>query len=96
MRCWIERSATSGGGTTPLQRPSEVARRPERVHPVAHGRARWADFFTTEVLTWRGLVTYSVQFFIEVSRRRVPPGGTRHPDSCSMEQLSRKATVFDA
>jgi hypothetical protein len=29
-----------------------------------------ADFFTVEVLTRRGLVTYYVLFFIEVGRRR--------------------------
>src|SRR5215831_16419955 len=30
-----------------------------------------ADFFTGEVLTWRGLVTYYVLFFIEVTNRCV-------------------------
>jgi hypothetical protein len=34
-----------------------------------------ADFFTVEVLTWRGLVTYYVLFFLEVSSRRVWLGG---------------------
>ena len=29
------------------------------------------DFFTVEVLTWRGLVTYYVLFFIELESRRV-------------------------
>ncbi len=29
-----------------------------------------ADFFTVEVLTWRGLVTYYVLFFIEIGTRR--------------------------
>ena len=39
-----------------------------------------ADFFTVEVLTWRGLVTYYVLFFIDVGSRRVSVGGiTRHP-----------------
>jgi hypothetical protein len=33
------------------------------------------DFFTVEVLTWRGLVTYYVLFFIEVGTRRVCLGG---------------------
>jgi hypothetical protein len=55
-----------------------------------------ADFFTVEVLTWRGLVTYYVLFFIEVSSRRVWLGGiTRHPDSCWMEQVARNATMDD-
>ena len=55
-----------------------------------------ADFFTVEVLTWRGLVTYYVLFFIEVGSRRVWLGGiTRHPDSCWMEQVARNATMQD-
>ena len=53
-----------------------------------------ADFFTVEVLTWRGLVTYYVLFFIEVTNRRVSLGGiTRHPDACWMEQVARNATM---
>jgi hypothetical protein len=52
------------------------------------------DFFTVEVLTWRGLITYYVLFFIEVGTRRVSLGGiTRHPDSCWMEQVARNATM---
>jgi len=55
-----------------------------------------ADFFTVEVLTWRGLVTYYVLFFIEVGCRRVSLGGiTRHPDACWMEQVARNATMQD-
>jgi putative transposase len=55
-----------------------------------------ADFFTVEVLTWRGLVTYYVLFFIEVGRRRIRLGGiTRHPDSCWMEQVAGNATMED-
>src|SRR5215469_16919756 len=55
-----------------------------------------ADFFTVEVLTWRGLVTYYVLFFIEVTNRRVSLGGiTRHPDSSWMTQVARNATMQD-
>src|SRR6267143_2281179 len=55
-----------------------------------------ADFFTVEVLTWRGLVAYYVLFFIEVDSRRVSLGGiTRHPDSCWMQQVARNATMQD-
>src|SRR6185436_11251769 len=55
-----------------------------------------ADFFTVEVLTWRGLVTYYVLFFIEMGTRRVSLGGiTRHPDSLWMEQVARNATMQD-
>jgi hypothetical protein len=56
-----------------------------------------ADFFTVEVLTWRGLVTYYVLFFIEVSSRRVSLGGiTRQPDSSWMAQVARNATMQDS
>ena len=39
-------------------------------------RAHWgaiagADFFTTEVWTWRGLVTYYTVFVIDLASRRV-------------------------
>ena len=54
------------------------------------------DFFTVEVLTWRGLVTYYVLFFIAVGTRRVCLGGiTRHPDAGWMEQVARNATMQD-
>jgi putative transposase len=54
------------------------------------------DFFTVEVLTWRGLVTYYVLFFIELGSRRLEVGGiTRHPDSRWMEQVARNATMVD-
>src|SRR5262245_33561903 len=36
------------------------------------------DFFTVEVLTWRGLVTYYVLFFLEVTNRRASFGGFTH------------------
>ena len=55
-----------------------------------------ADFFSVEVLTWRGLVTYYVLFFIELGSRRVCLGGiTRHPDAGWMEQVARNATMQD-
>ena len=37
------------------------------------------DFFTVEVLTWKGLVTYYVLFFIHLERGVVPGG----PDAAS-------------
>ena len=52
------------------------------------------DFFTVEVLTWRGLVTCYVSFFMEIRSRRVWLGGiTRHPDSAWMQQVARNATM---
>ena len=53
------------------------------------------DFFTVEVLTWRGLVTYYVLFFIHLDSRRVSIAGiTDHPDARWMRQIGRNAT-FD-
>jgi putative transposase len=55
-------------------------------------KAHWgaiagADFFTTEVWTWRGLVTYYTVFVIDVASRRVQVlGSTPHPDALFMEQ----------
>jgi putative transposase len=38
------------------------------------------DFFTVEVLTWRGLATYYVLFFLHLETRRVTLAGiTQHP-----------------
>jgi hypothetical protein len=52
-----------------------------------------ADFFTVEVLTWKGLATYYVLFFIQLETRRVTLGGvTQHPTAAWMEQMARNAT----
>jgi hypothetical protein len=51
------------------------------------------NFFTVEVLTWRGLVTYYVLFFLHLESRRVSVAGiTRHPDQEWMEQIGHTAT----
>ena len=51
------------------------------------------DFFTVEVLTWRGLVTYYVLFFIHLESRRVSIAGiTDHPDAGWMRQVACNAT----
>ena len=52
------------------------------------------DFFTAEVLTLRGLVTYYVLFFIHLESRRVVIAGiTVHPDQPWMEQIARNVTM---
>jgi putative transposase len=64
-------------------------------------RAHWgavagADFFTTEVWTWRGLVTYYTVFVIDLASRRVQIlGSTPHPDGLFMRQVSRTLTATD-
>jgi putative transposase len=52
------------------------------------------DFFTAEVLTLRGLVTYYVLFFIHLESRRVVIAGiTVHPYERWMEQIARNVTM---
>ncbi|PYT73526.1 MAG: hypothetical protein DMG39_06270 [Acidobacteria bacterium] len=52
------------------------------------------DFFTTEVLTLKGLTTYYVLFFIHLETRRVNLlGFTPHPDQEWMEQQARNMTM---
>ena len=49
------------------------------------------DFFTVEVLTWRGLITYYVLFFLHLETRRVSLAGiTRHPTEEWMVQMARQ------
>ena len=51
------------------------------------------DFFTVEILTWRGLITYYVLFVIQLETRRVILAGvTRHPTEKWMEQVARNLT----
>jgi transposase InsO family protein len=65
-------------------------------------RAHWgviagADFFTTEVWTWRGLVTFYTAFVINLASRRVQIlGSTPHPDEAFMQQVGRTLTMADA
>jgi putative transposase len=52
------------------------------------------DFFTAEVLTLHGLVTYYVLFFIHLESRRVDIAGiTVHPDEPWMKQIARNVTM---
>jgi transposase InsO family protein len=54
------------------------------------------DFFTTEVWTLGGLVTFYVLFFIELSTRRVHIAGiTPNPDEKWMMQIARNITMAD-
>src|SRR5882762_5593307 len=64
-------------------------------------KAHWgviagADFFTTEVWTWQGLVTYYTLFVIDLASRRVQiVGSTAHPDEMFMRQIGRTLTDAD-
>jgi putative transposase len=51
------------------------------------------DFFTVEVATWHGLVTYYVLVVMELSTRRVHLAGiTPHPTAAFMTQCARQLT----
>src|SRR3954470_23692436 len=55
------------------------------------------DFFTAEVLSWRGLATYYVLFVIQLETRRVTLAGiTRHPTEEWMQQVARHLTDAEA
>ena len=64
-------------------------------------KAHWdsiaaTDFFTVEVLTLRGLVTYYVLFGIDLASRTVKIAGiTSHPDEAWMMQIARNLTDAD-
>jgi putative transposase len=52
------------------------------------------DFFTVEVVTLKGLITYYVLFFIHLESRKVCLAGmTPHPDEAWMQQMARNLTL---
>jgi putative transposase len=54
------------------------------------------DFFTAEVWTKAGLVTYYVLFFIHLASRKVHVAGmTPHPDEQWMKQVARNITIME-
>lgn len=64
-------------------------------------RAHWgaisgADFFTTEVWTCRGLVTYYTVFVLDLASRQVRVlGSSPHPHEVFMRQVARTLSVAD-
>ena len=92
-------------GRSTIRRILKVAGLP----PVPHRPTSWqtflkahwgviagADFFTTEVWTWRGLVTYYTVFIIDLATRRVHVlGSTPHPRDLFMDQIVRFVTAAD-
>ena len=48
------------------------------------------DFFSVEILTWRGLITYYILFLIQLKTRQVVLAGiTQHPTEQWMQQIAR-------
>ena len=68
-----------------------------RTFLAAHwGAIAAADFFTTEVWTARGLVTYYTAFVIDLASRRVHLlGSTPHPDDRFVQQVALTLTDVD-
>ena len=63
-------------------------------------KAHWgaiagADFFTTDVWTWRGLVTYYTVFVIDLASRRVQIlGSTPHPEALFIPERAPNANAY--
>src|ERR1019366_9487665 len=95
MRSRIKRSAMFCNATVYRPRRSASTRPPGR-HSFGLTWRCWrgTDFFTVEVLTLRGLVTYYVLFFIHLESRKVDIAGiTVHPDQPWMQQMARNVTM---
>lgn len=75
-------------------KPAPDRRSSWKVFLKAHwGQVAGMDFFTTEVWTARGLVTYYVLFVIDLKTRRVHFAAmTPHPDGSFMAQVARNLT----
>ena len=62
------------------------------LHSHPHGRFGRYRYFTVEVLTWLGLTTYYLLFFLHLDSRRVTLAGiTQHPTEEWMVQMARNA-----
>jgi transposase InsO family protein len=92
-RSTIRRILKAAGLPPVPQRPTSW-----RTFLAAHwGAIAGADFFTTEVWTWHGLVTYYTVFVIDLASRRVHVlGSTPHPETMFMQQVVRTLTMADA
>jgi transposase InsO family protein len=64
---------------------------------AAHwGAIAATDFFSVEVITWRGLVRYMVLFLIDLKTRRIEIAGVvAFPDGLWMSQIARNLTDCD-
>jgi len=62
-----------------------------------HKEVIWgSDFFSVEVLTFSGLVTFYVLFFINLKTKKIVIGGiSDHPDGEWMAQIARNVTGWD-
>jgi putative transposase len=91
-RSTVRRILKAGGLPPVPQRPTSW-----QTFLKAHwGGIAGADFFTTEVWTWRGLVTYYTVFVIDLASRRVQIlGSTQNPEALFMQQMVRTLTMAE-
>jgi transposase InsO family protein len=88
-RSTIRRILKAAGLPPVLQRPTSWQTFLRALDAIAG-----ADFFTTEVWTWRGLVTYYTVFVIDLASRRAQIlGSTPHPEALFMQQIVRTLTM---
>ena len=76
--------------------PAHEASHPSTRGLIVRGAIVAADFFTTEVWTVRGLVTYYTAFVIDLESRRVHlVRSTPYPDDAFVGQVARVLTGAD-
>jgi putative transposase len=87
------RRILKAAGLPPVpQRPTSW----QRFRKAHWGVIAGADFFTTEVWTWQGLVTYYTVFVIDLASRRVQIlGSTPRPEALFMQQIVRTLTIAE-
>jgi hypothetical protein len=92
-RSTIRRNLKAAGLPPVPQRPTSW-----QTFLTAHwGSVAAADFFTTEVWTWQGLVTYYTVFIDDLASRRVQIlGCTPHLEALFMQQIVRTLTMAEA
>lgn len=96
LKCNVARTTVANtlkdNGVVPA--PERSKRRSWKTFLRSHWELMSAcDFFTVEVLTVRGLITYYVFFVIELSTRRVKVAGiSPHPNEAFMAQCARNLT----
>src|SRR5206468_3479848 len=97
-----EASAARKAAAEAVEQSSAVSETPDATtvktvrSPKPRGVIAGADFFTIEVWTWRGLITYYTVFVTDLASRRVHVlGSTPHPSELFMGQVVRIMTAAD-
>src|SRR5436190_245698 len=86
------RAVLRRNGLTPV--PDRGRRTPWKTFLKSHAKAIFAaDFFTTEVWTWRGLITHYTFFVLHhATRANIIVGTTVNPGELFMDQIAKLLT----